>query len=218
MDHDFSVSNEELLEACKRQDQEALRVLLRRHERPVYSLLHRMLSSHEDAEEALAEVFVKVWKSAAGFKGDARFTTWLYRIASNTARDALRARRKRAEVSTEDVLIDELEVSERAASAATDPVRSVLVAEDTARILSAMQELSDEDRLLITLYHFQESDYEEISEITGISPSNLKVKLFRARQRLRELCSDKEKEDNRDEVRSDTTGSSGLQQGAADWA
>ena len=60
-DYDFSVSNEELLRLCERQDQDALRLLFRRHERPVYSLLFRMLSNHEDAEEALADVFVKVW-------------------------------------------------------------------------------------------------------------------------------------------------------------
>ena len=80
VDHDFSVSNEELLEMCKRQDHEALRVLFKRHERPVYGLLLRMLSNHDDAEEALADVFVKVWRGAAKFKGDSKFTTWLFRI------------------------------------------------------------------------------------------------------------------------------------------
>jgi RNA polymerase sigma-70 factor (ECF subfamily) len=54
-----------------------------------------MLSNHEDAEEALADVFVKVWRSAASFKGDSKFTTWLYRIAANTARDRLRSRMTR---------------------------------------------------------------------------------------------------------------------------
>ena len=57
-DYDFSVSNEELLRLCKRQDQDALRVLFRRHERPVYSLLFRMLSNHEDAEEALSLIHI----------------------------------------------------------------------------------------------------------------------------------------------------------------
>src|SRR5208283_4224378 len=103
------MSNEELLELCKRQDQEALGVLFRRHERPVYNLLYRMLSNHEDAEEALAEVFVKVWRAAASFKGEAKFTTWLFRIASNTARDYLRSRKSRPEVSVEEVVVDEVE-------------------------------------------------------------------------------------------------------------
>jgi len=215
--YDFSMSNEELLELCKRQDQEALRVLFRRHERPVYSLLYRMLSNHEDAEEALAAVFVKVWRAAAGFKGDSKFTTWLFRIASNTARDTLRSRRLRQEVSIEDVVINEAETQSRSGSAVGDPVKAALIAEERALISRAMQELTEEDRLLISLYHFQERDYDEIAEITDIPASNLKVKLFRARQRLRKLCAEMEKGDGENEVRTDTTQSSGLQQGAAEW-
>jgi len=215
-DHDFSVSNEELLELCKRQDQEALRALLRRHERPVYGLLFRMLSNHEDAEEALAEVFVKVWRGAAFFKGDAKFTTWLFRIASNTARDFLRSRKARAEVSIEDVIVNEAEVVERSGSELGDPARSAMEAETRAQILRAMKDLSEEDRLLISLYHFQECDYDEIAKITGTPPNNLKVKLFRARQRLRKLCAALEEGDDKNELRTNTTESSGLRQGAAE--
>lgn len=213
-DYDFSVSNEELLDLCKRQDQEALRVLLRRHERPVYSMLFRMLSNHEDAEEALADVFVKVWRNAAGFKGDCKFTTWLYKIAANTARDRLRSRMIRREVSIEDVVLDEAAT----VSKADDPAKQVIDADEVSRITAAMSGLSDEDRLLVSLYHFQELDYGEIQEITGIPAANLKVKLFRARERLRKLCVEKEKGGGTDEMRKDTTDSSGLQQGSAEWA
>ena len=213
--YDFSVSNEDLLEMCKRQDQEALRVLLKRHERPVYSLLYRMLSNHEDAEEALAEVFVKVWRAAAFFKGDSKFTTWLYRIASNTARDFLRSRKSRHDVSIEDVIINELEIGERSGSDMGDPAKRLMQAESKAQILSAMKGLSEDDRLLISLYHLQECDYDEIVKITGTPPNNLKVKLFRARQRLRKLCTALEEGDN-NELRTSTTESSGLQQEAAE--
>ena len=211
--YDFSVSNEDLLDLCKRQDQEGLRLLLRRHERPVYSLLYRMLSNHEDAEEALAEVFVKVWRGAAFFKGDSKFTTWLYRIASNTARDFLRSRKSRREVSVEDVVVNELEAAGRATGDMRDPAERLLEAEGRARILRAMNELSEDDRLLISLYHFQECDYEQIAEITGTPANNLKVKLFRARQRLRKVCA----EGDSNELRTDTTESAGLRQEAAEW-
>ncbi len=213
--YDFSVSNEELLELCKQQDQEALRLLLRRHERPVYSLLYRMLSNHEDTEEALAEVFVKVWRGAAFFKGDAKFTTWLYRIASNTARDFLRSRRSRHEVSMEGTAINEIELREQSGADTGDPEKRAIEAEGRARILRAMNELSDDDRLLISLYHFREFDYESISKITGTSPNNLKVKLFRARQRLRKVCAALE-EGDKYELRTHTTESAGLQQEAAE--
>ena len=214
-DYDFSTSNEELLELCKRQDQEALRVLLRRHERPVYGLLFRMLSNHEDAEEALADVFVKVWRGAASFKGDSKFTTWLFRIAANTARDRLRSRMTRHEVSIEDMVAGSLEAA--AGPDKCSPETLAIDAEDLARIVQAMAGLSEDDRLLISLYHFQEIEYAEISEITGIPAGNLKVKLFRARQRLRSLCAQQETDGEPNELRTDTTESSGLQQGSAEW-
>lgn len=218
VDHDLSVSNEELLELCRRQDQEALRVLLRRHERPVYSMLYRMLSCHEDAEEALAEVFVKVWRAAGGFKGDCSFTTWLYKIAANTARDTLRARRTRQEVAMEDVTVRGVELLERIEAKTGDPLAHALAAEDRDRLLEAITRLSEDDRLLVTLYHFRECDYSQIEQITGIPAGNLKVKLFRARQRLRKALAEMEMDGNQNEVRPDTTESSGLQQGAGDWA
>lgn len=218
-EYDFSVSNEMLLEMCKRQDQEALRILFRRHERPVYNLLYRMLSNREDAEEALAEVFVKVWRAAASFKGDAKFTTWLYRIASNTARDRLRSRMTRQEVSFEDMAADDTDALEHFQGTAESPETAAIESEDRARIVRAMQQLSEEDRLLVSLYHFQELDYDEIEQVTGISPSNLKVRLFRARQRLKKICAEQEKDGvgNDTDMRRDSTGSSGLQQGCADW-
>ena len=215
-DYDFSMSNEELLELCRRQDQEALRVLLKRHERPVYGLLFRMLSNHEDAEEALADVFVKVWRGAASFKGDSKFTTWLFRIAANTARDRLRSRMMRREVSIEDMASGSLEAA--AGPDKWSPETQAIVAEDLAHIVQAMTGLSEDDRLLISLYHFQEIEYGEIAEITGIPASNLKVKLFRARQRLRSLCAQQETDGGPDELRTDTTESSGLQQESAEWA
>jgi len=217
-DYDFSASNEELLELCKRQDQEALRALLKRHERPVYNLLYRMLSNHEDAEEALAEVFVKIWRSAASFKGNSKFTTWMFKIASNTARDFLRSRMTRQEVSFEDASIDQLEIAEQSGTSAGDPEACAINSEDRARIVRAMQGLSEEDRLIVSLYHFQELDYNEVARIANVPASNLKVKLFRARQRLRALCAEQEKDGEPDGLREDTTGSSGLRQGSAEWA
>ncbi len=216
-DYDFSASNEVLLELCKRQDQEALRVLFRRHERPVYSLLYRMLSNHDDAEEALAEVFVKVWRAAGTFKGDAKFTTWLYRIASNTARDFLRSRMTRREVSLEEVVVDEAQAAERCQMRGTDPEECAVEAEDKARVLRAMNELSEDDRLLVSLYHFQELDYGQIAQIAGVPPNNLKVKLFRARQRLRKLCAEQDKDGVQHEMRGSAADSSGLRQGASEW-
>jgi len=209
-EYGFSESNEELLARCKRADQNALEMLFRRHERPVYSLLYRMLSNHDDAEEALADVFVKVWRSAASFRGQAKFTTWLYHIAVNTARDRLRSRRGGMEVSFETLARDEEQIAD-VTRAGENPERVVLRAEEWARISAALSALSDEDRILIVLHHLRELGYDEISDITGIPVNNLKVKLFRARRRLCQACADMEKECRENELRTDTTEAAGFQ-------
>lgn len=199
--YNFGESNEDLLRRCEDNDEAALRELLRRHERPVYGLLYRMLGSHEDAEEALAEVFVKVWRAAKSFRGASKFTTWLYRIAGNTAKDALRSRKARPEITIDDVILSEMDLS---GSDAIDPEQALVKAAELSDIENAMQRLSEEDRLLITLYHVQELSLEEIAQITGQSRANLKVKLFRARQKLRTHLSALNREMN-DELHTGTT-------------
>lgn len=217
--YDLSVSNEELLDRCREHDQDALQVLFRRHERPVYGLLLRMLDNREDAEEALAEVFVKVWRSADKFRRESKFTTWLYRITANTARDMLRTRRNQT-VSFEDMTAWDAEAAMDSQDERTDPGEALLRSEDKAMLMAALRKLNEEDRLLITLYHLQESSYDEISGILNAPPATLKVRIFRARQRLRQHFealakgdgkSDAKKEGNGDDLRADTTESTGLQ-------
>ena len=209
---DFGVSNEELILRCKDNDEAALRELFRRHEKPVYGLLYRMLGKHEDAEEALEDVFVKIWKAAPGFRGDSKFTTWLYRIAGNTARDMLRSRKARPEVAVEDEILSEIEYT---GSSTDDPVKAVINRDEVERIERGMMKLSADDRLLISLYHIQDVSLEEIARMTGQSRSNLKVKLFRARQKLKALLEETDRGTN-NEVQRGTTESHGLQQGSAE--
>ena len=212
---DLSVENEELLVRCAQGDQQALRSLFIRHERPVYGLLYRMLSNHEDAEDALAIVFTKVWKAASRFKGKASFTTWLYRITANTAMDILRSRKTRPEVSIEETLISEAELLKHSANHFEDPEETVLKAEGNAVLAAAMAKLPEEERLLISLYHLQDLSYEEIAEITGITPKHLKVKVFRARQRLKKHYTTIEKEE-KDGLRDSAAEPTGLQSPATE--
>jgi RNA polymerase sigma-70 factor, ECF subfamily len=216
---DFSVSNEQLLQECAQQDQESLRELFRRHKGPVYNLLYRTLSSHDDAEEALADVFVKVWRNAKGFRGNSKFTTWLYSIAANTAKDRLRARKGRNEVSCEEVLDWESHISMSApVSAQESPEQAVMKGLEREVMHRAMAALNEEERLILTLYHLQNCDYSEITRITGIAAYNLKVKLFRARLKLRKLCEQLDREVNEDELRTSTTEPAGLQQRSAEFS
>lgn len=210
--HDLSVGNEELLARCVQGDQQALKYLFLRHERPVYGLLYRMLGCHEDAEDALADVFVKVWRSAKGFRGAASFTTWLYHIAANTARDVLRSKKAKPEISLEDLVMSETDLLKNASNVFENPEEAVLRAADNAVLAAAIARLSEEDRLLITLYHLHDRTYEEIASITKVSPDNLKVKMFRARQRLKNHCiTIEEKQEAKNGLRDSAAESNGIQ-------
>lgn len=182
-----ALSDEDLLMRCREQDELALKELLSRHQFSIYNLLYRMLGCREDAEEALADVFVKVWRGAAGFKGRSKFRTWLYRIAANTARDMLRARKARPEVALEDAMLEDAANLESYGITNSSNSNAEIAEESsiTALLSKAMERLSDDDRLIISLYHLDECSLPEIAEILGQSRDNLKVRLFRARQKLR---------------------------------
>jgi len=210
-----AASDETLMARCARGDQSAFQALYARHHRMVYNLAFRMLGNHADAEEVLPDVFVKVWQKAGDFRGQSRVSTWLYRVTSNMAMDRLRAARVGKEVFYEDLSLAEKEMPDRSAEAET-PEEALLRQEDQRALNQAMGRLAPEDRLLVTLYHLQGCSYSEIEEITGVSPVNIKSKLFRARRRLRELLKTSTKGDVPDGMPGDRTTADGLRMATAD--
>ena len=205
LDINNKLTDKELLEMCCKQDNDALRQLFVRHERAVYSLLKRLLTSSEDAEEALADVFVKIWKSSKTFKSESKFTTWLYTIASNTAKDKLRAKKNKLEVTSIETIPGEWDFLVGKDDISRNPADLIVKQEDKNILLKSLEKLSFEDRQLISLFHFNELSYEEIGVVTGISIVNLKVRLFRARQRLRSILGNQEKEISNDELQRSAT-------------
>jgi len=198
----------ELIEACRQGSQAALRELWERHHRMIYNLAYRMLGSHDDAEEMVPELFLKVWRNANRFGGRSRVTTWMYQMASNLAVDRLRSRKSRAFSLLEDVQ----EGSEETLPLVDDssqPEDAYLRSEAAEQLHIALGKLTADDRLLVTLYHLQGHSYEEIEEITGLSNANIKSKLFRARQRLKKHLAPYREEPNH-EVQTDTDTTGGL--------
>jgi len=175
----------ELLARCCAGQQSALRELYDRHHRRVYNIAYRVLGNQEDAEELVPEVFLKVWRNCRSFKGRCRFTTWLYQITANLAVDRLRAKRIRKSTYLEDLPQPEAAVGLQEHEYES-PEQAYLKTEEVQELHKAIQHLSHEERLLVTLYHLQGFSYDEIQEITGIKTVNIKSKLFRARQRLKQ--------------------------------
>ena len=152
-----------------------------------YNLAFRICGNHEEAEELAQDSFLKAYRSLRSFKMRSSFATWLYRIVYNTAISHVRIKKKGV-LSLEDFPVDATDFmgTNTSEEEAEKEYRSSLVN-------FVLQKINEEERGLISLYYYEEMSTEEISEVTGISKSNVKVKLFRARQKMLEIIERVEK-------------------------
>ena len=158
-----------------------------RHKDRAYNLAFRICCSREEAEEITQDSFLKAYRALGSFKRKSSFSTWLYRIVYNTAVSYVRIKKKEI-LSLEDFPADAIDFTGTGTSdeeADAEYRRSL--------INFAFQKISDEDRSLITLHYYEEMSTDEISEVTGISKANIKVKLFRARQKMFQIFENAEK-------------------------
>jgi RNA polymerase sigma-70 factor (ECF subfamily) len=156
----------------------AFSYLVDKHKGLVYTIALRMLKKPEDAEELAQDTFVKAFSSLKDFKFESKFSTWLYRITYNGAISKLR--KKQIELAD----IDSGYLSETEVISSYDAINDLKRNEQKLYINLAIEQLKDDDSLMITLYYLEECSIEEISEITQLSISNVKVKLHRARKRF----------------------------------
>jgi RNA polymerase sigma factor (sigma-70 family) len=154
--------------------------LVTKHKNLVFSIVVKIVNNREDAEEISQDVFLKAYQSLNTFERKSKFSTWLYRIAYNAA--ISKTRKKKVEM----VAIEETVIT----NYSTDEIgRNMNELEEADRqfvLEKALQRLPDEDNLLITLYYKNENSIEDISDITGLSNSNVKVRLHRIRKKLYE--------------------------------
>ena len=165
----------------------AFSYIVDRHKDKAYNLAFRICGNREEAKEIAQDSFLKAYRSLKGFKMKSSFATWLYRIVYNTAISHVRIKKKGI-LSLEDSPADATDFigSNPSEEEAEKQYRNSLVS-------FALQKINDEERGLISLYYYEEMSTEEISEVTGISKSNIKVKLFRARQKMMEILEKVEK-------------------------
>ncbi len=161
-------------------DEEAFHLIFNRYGRPVLSFIHNLVQNRELAEELAQETFVRAYRNLAGLQDELRLSTWLFGIARNVAREALRqARRDERRIG-----LDEPE-SLKLKSEDVLPEGAMLDQELNATIQQALQALDEDKRLVFSLKIFHEKSYEEISAITGHSIGKLKTDLHRARAEMR---------------------------------
>ena len=164
----------QLLEAIQQGDDSAYEELINRHKNYAYTIALRILGNREEAEEVAHDAFIKVFASLDQFKKQSKFTTWLFRIVHNLSVSQKRKRKKW--VAWEDSLNDRLRIEPH--------LHELEIDERKAFLQEAMMQLQPSDATLLTLFYLKEFSLVEIAEIIEISSNNLKVKLFRARQRL----------------------------------
>ena len=159
-------------------DTNAFAVLVDRYKDLVYTLSIRMMKNREEAEEVAQDAFIKTYKSLDKFKGESKFSTWIYRVAYNTCLDRIKKNKRGQRTVTID------EYTEHQVKTIDNALDKIEEAEKHATIHECIELLPSDDSFLLTLYYFEELSLEEIGKIVGLKPNNVKVKLFRSRKKL----------------------------------
>lgn len=164
----------------------AFETLVRKYERLVSTCVYSIVGNTEDTMDISQETFLKVYKSLSAFKGDSEFSTWLYRIAKNTALDFVR-KRKQPTVSIDSSGEESEGFDIPDDSVRTSPEKTVLQNEKRQKLRQAIDRLSDEHREIIILRDINDYSYAEISSLLNLEEGTVKSRLSRAREALRKI-------------------------------
>ncbi|MBV9228368.1 MAG: sigma-70 family RNA polymerase sigma factor [Chloroflexi bacterium] len=171
-----------LVTASKAGDQDAFSQLVQLHQRRVFNLVFRMLQNYEEANEITQETFLAAWQGLPSFRGDARFSTWLYRIAYNCCLKQLeqRKRDKALQIAMQEEHVLLHGNNDEQASRELDALDRTTLVREHLSMLPAKY------RIVLVLRHLQEMTYEEMAEILTVPIGTIKTHLFRARNLLKE--------------------------------
>ena len=159
-------------------DRNAFAYLVDKYKTMVYSLALRVVKDREEAEEISQDAFIKAYQSLASFKGKAKFSSWLYRIVYNTAISKLRQQ------PAGRVSLDESNISDTLYMESKENYDTLSAEERKKYLEKALDSLDRDEKMFVILYYYEERDLDEISTIAGLTKTNTKVKLFRARKKM----------------------------------
>jgi len=159
-------------------DTNAFAYLVDKYKNLTYTVAMKIVRNHEDAEEVAQDSFIKAYSQLHTFKGDSKFSTWLYTIVYRNSITKIRKKK----ITTTD--IDSYIIDNHKSDYDFPQIEAIKNGEQKKYIAEAIDNLPETDAFLITLYYLEESSVEEIEQITGLTKTNVKVKLFRARKKL----------------------------------
>jgi RNA polymerase sigma-70 factor (ECF subfamily) len=187
LDSTQAVSDADVMLRVKTGDETAFAYLVQKYRRPMVSFMYRMCQNPASAEELAQEVFLRVYRSRAGYEPSAKFSTWLYRIATNLAVN--HARDTRHERPENTVRLDEPDLETGTTpDLADDSITAeeqMLRAERVAAIRQKVQALPERQRMAVVMHKYQQMDYRQIADVLKLSESATKSLLFRAYETLR---------------------------------
>jgi RNA polymerase sigma-70 factor, ECF subfamily len=189
----FDVENR-LLTKARQGNVQAFEELSGSYYTKVYNICYRMLNNPDDALEQAQETFIKAFRYIKDFKGNSSFSTWIYRIATNTCLDFIRKNNKNKNtVSMEQATFEDITVKDRLVSSMPGPEKIAETNAQKAAIKEALEKMNEKNRMIIVLRDFMGLSYEQISETLETPVGTVKSRISRARSELRELlCRDKE--------------------------
>jgi RNA polymerase sigma-70 factor (ECF subfamily) len=178
-----STTDEELVARSQGGDLESFNQLVRRWERPIYALAYRVIGREEDARDVCQEAFFRAYRSLGGFKGQAKFSSWLYRITLNLCRDWIRRERRTPVVQAPEG-VDVIELASE--QGPTEAIEDLVGRHDITRAVArAMRSLSEDQRTAIILKEYQGMTFQEIADLLGCPLSTVKTRLYQGLTVLR---------------------------------
>ena len=181
----------ELIRRARHGDTGAYDDLVRRYQERIYATIYHMTSNHEDANDLAQEAFIKAFQALKSFKGGSSFYTWVYRIAVNKTINFLKQRKNRVQISLNDLDVNaEHDPDLVALISDKTPRRDLNLAELQEKLNAAMQKLSEDHRLVVTLHDIQGLSHEEIATMMDCNIGTVRSRLFYARQQLQAYLSD----------------------------
>ena len=181
--HPMTWTDEELVARSKTGDTESFNQLVRRWERPIFALAYRTLGREEDARDVTQETFLRAFRALGGFKGDAKFSSWLYRIALNLCRDWMRKNRRTPVVDVPEGVDMEQLAAERGP---TETVEDLAARAELSRgVAKAMELLPAEQRESIILKEYHGLTFQEIADLMKCPLSTVKTRVYQGLSTLR---------------------------------
>ena len=179
-------SSPELIARARTGDHEAFRLLFERYARPVMVFTYNLVGRHDVAEELTQETFVRAYSNLKELRDEAKFSTWLFGIGRNVVREWIRAKMQLGRRTSD--AADSVPQQEHLTN--SSPADQLMEKELNGAIITALQSLDEDRRLVFTLKIFNGSSYQEIVDITGFSMAKVKTELHRARGDMRKRLKD----------------------------